>query len=95
MQHLVRVIREHQPKRKGEKLYTTAEAARQAGVSRQTVQAWIAMGKIKGPELILPVHIRLWSKEDVAQLKKVERRQARAKRREEGKKEVDPPALGK
>lgn len=95
MQHLVRVIREHQEKRKGEKLYTTAEAARRVGVSRQTVQAWIAMGKIKGPELILPVHIRLWSKEDIAQLKKVERRPGRANRREAGKKKADPPALGK
>lgn len=95
MQHLVRVIREHQKKRKGEKLYTTAEAARRVGVSRQTVQAWIAMGKIKGPELILPVHIRLWSKEDVAQLKKVEKRPGRAKRGEAGKKKADPPAMGK
>jgi predicted site-specific integrase-resolvase len=80
MQHLARVIRQHQEKRKGEKLYTTAEAARRVGVSRQTVQAWIAAGKIKGPELILPVHIRLWSKEDIAQLKKVERRPGRRRR---------------
>jgi DNA-binding XRE family transcriptional regulator len=84
MQHLARVIRHHQEKRKEEKLYTTAEAARRVGVSRQTVQAWIATGKTKGPELILPVHIRLWSKEDIAQLKKVERRPGRRRRENAG-----------
>jgi len=54
------------------KLYTTREAAEQAGVSRQTVQAWIKAGRVKAPEITLPVGIRFWTKEDVAQLKRVE-----------------------
>jgi hypothetical protein len=54
------------------KLYTTREAAEHAGVSRQTVQAWIKAGRVKAPEITLPVGIRFWTKEDVAQLKRVE-----------------------
>src|SRR5256884_10004110 len=63
-------------------------------VSRQTLQTWMAVGKIKGPELIRPVHIRLWSKEDIAQLKKVEKRPGRPRREDAGKKKASPPVLG-
>ena len=94
MQYLARVIKQHEEKRKGERLYTTAEAARRAGVSRQTLQTWMAVGKIKGPELIRPVHIRLWSKEDIAQLKKVEKRPGRPRREDAGKKKAPSPVLG-
>jgi len=88
------VIKQHEEKRKGERLYTTAEAARRAGVSRQTLQTWMAVGKIKGPDLIRPVHIRLWSKEDIAQLKKVEKRPGRPRREDAGKKKAPSPVLG-
>jgi MerR-like DNA binding protein len=95
MQYLARAIREQEEKRKGEKLYTTAEAAKRAGVSRQTLQTWMGVGKIIGPELIRPVHIRPWSKEDIAKLKKVEKRPGRPGREDAGKKKALPPVLGK
>lgn len=55
-----------------QKLYTTREAAAQVGVSRQTVQTWIKEGKIRPPEITMPVGIRFWSKADIADLKRVE-----------------------
>ena len=94
MLHLARVIKKYEEKQKGEKLYTTEEAAKRAGVSRQTLQTWIAVGKIKAPELIRPVRIRLWSKEDIEQLKRVNKRPGRPRRGEVGKKKADPPVLG-
>jgi hypothetical protein len=57
---------------KGEKI-TTANAAREAGIHLATLQRWIAAGKIKAPKpsLIGAVGYRLWSKMDVASLKRV------------------------
>jgi len=53
------------------KLYTTKEAAKEAGVSRSTVQYWITTGKINPPEL--RVHnrraARLWTDAAIKQMK--------------------------
>ena len=50
-----------------EKLYTTGQAAKAIGVSRQTLQTWIAEGRIKVPKL---GNNRLWSQSQVNELKK-------------------------
>ena len=50
-----------------EKLYTPGQAAKAIGVSRQTLQTWIAQGKVKVPKL---GNNRLWSKAQVDELKK-------------------------
>ena len=55
-----------------EKLYTTAEAAKEVGVSRQTLQTWIAEGKVKPPNLIGAT--RVWSKAQVDELKRQRRK---------------------
>lgn len=54
------------------KTYTTAQAAKLIGVSRQTLQAWIAAGDIKAPELIGVGNatLRLWTAKDVERAKK-------------------------
>lgn len=52
-------------------LHTTGEAAKQAGISRATLQEWIASKKIKAPGLIGGV--RLWADADVQRLKKVKK----------------------
>jgi excisionase family DNA binding protein len=54
------------------KVYSTRVAAKQIGVSRQTLQAWIAAGKIAAPELIgiANAGIRLWTKADVEKARK-------------------------
>jgi excisionase family DNA binding protein len=54
------------------KTYTTGDAANQIGVSRQTLQFWIATGKIRAPK---PVElgnmaVRLWTKADIAKARK-------------------------
>lgn len=57
-----------------EKLYTTEQAAREIGVSRQTLQTWIAEGKISAPKLIGKT--RVWSESVVAKLK-LQRKQSK------------------
>lgn len=54
------------------KTYTTGEVAKQIGVSRQTLQTWIAGGKIKAPVAIEvgPVTVRLWTKADIERARK-------------------------
>ncbi len=52
-------------------LRTTGEAAKEAGISRATLQEWIAAKKIKAPGLIGGV--RLWADADVERLKKVKK----------------------
>ena len=49
------------------KTYTTSQAAKQIGVSRQTLQAWIAAGAIVAPKLIGEGNatLRLWTKADI------------------------------
>ena len=54
------------------KLYTTGQAAEQAGISRQTLQAWIDAKKVEAPPLVGGV--RQWTPADIAKLAKVERR---------------------
>jgi excisionase family DNA binding protein len=54
------------------KLYTTGQAAKRVGVSRQTVHAWIDAGKVDAPPAVGGV--RLWNEQDVAKLSRVERR---------------------
>jgi predicted DNA-binding transcriptional regulator AlpA len=54
------------------KLYSTDKAAKQIGVSRQTLQAWIFASRISAPKPIElgGVTIRLWTKADIAKAKK-------------------------
>jgi len=55
-----------------EKLYTTAQAAKEVGVSRQTLQTWIAEGKVKPPKMIGTT--RVWSQFLVDELKRQRRK---------------------
>jgi excisionase family DNA binding protein len=54
------------------KTYTTGEAASEIGVSRQTLQAWIAGGKVPVPKAIEMGHVtvRLWTKADIEKARK-------------------------
>jgi len=56
------------------KFYTTREVAKRAGVSRQTLQAWIAAKKVKAPAVIQPAGVRLWTEADLTRVLKVKRR---------------------
>jgi excisionase family DNA binding protein len=54
------------------KTLSTNEAAKKIGVSRQTLQSWLAAGKIEGPK---PIEVggmkaRLWTVADVARARK-------------------------
>ena len=55
-----------------DKLYTTEQAADAIGVSRQTLQTWIAEGKIKPPKLIGKT--RVWNQAQVDELKRQRRK---------------------
>ncbi len=48
--------------------YTTVEVAKSIGVSRQTLQAWIASRGIKAPKLVIlaNMRVRIWTDADVA-----------------------------
>lgn len=50
---------------------TTREAAAAVGITRATVQAWIAKRKIRAPKPIVfgNVTVRMWSPEDVKDLR--------------------------
>ncbi len=52
------------------KLYTTKEAAAVVGITRATVQAWIAAKKIRPPKVTVvgKVTARMWRKSDIAKL---------------------------
>jgi excisionase family DNA binding protein len=50
------------------KFYTTGEAAKAIGVSRQSLQTWIADGKVTPPKMI--GNTRVWSQEQVDELKR-------------------------
>ena len=56
------------------KLYTTREVAERAGISRQTLQAWIAGGKITAPDVIKAAGVRLWTDAELAAVLKVKPR---------------------
>lgn len=51
-----------------DKFYSTGEAAKVIGVSRQTLQTWIAEGKIQPPKMI--GNTRVWSQKQVDELKR-------------------------
>jgi excisionase family DNA binding protein len=51
-----------------DKFYTTGEAAEEIGVSRQTLQTWIADGKIIPPKMVGTT--RVWSQKHVDDLKR-------------------------
>jgi excisionase family DNA binding protein len=52
--------------------YNTREAARSVGITRITLQRWIAAGKIPAPRtrLVEGVGKRLWSEQDISRLRK-------------------------
>jgi excisionase family DNA binding protein len=54
------------------KTYTTREVAKQIGVSRQTLQAWIAGGKIEAPDSVEigRAAVRFWTRVDIERLRK-------------------------
>ena len=54
------------------KLYSTNRAAKQIGVSRQTLQAWIFADRISAPKPteVGGVTVRLWTKADIAKARK-------------------------
>jgi DNA-binding transcriptional MerR regulator len=54
------------------KTYSTGDAAKQIGVSRQTLQAWIDNESIATPTLkkVGRVSIRLWTGADIERVKK-------------------------
>jgi excisionase family DNA binding protein len=54
------------------KTFTTREAAKQIGVSRQTLQTWIAAGEIDAPKPIgvRNATLRLWTRADVERARK-------------------------
>src|SRR5438105_3226305 len=64
--YIERVVKKYKKTLNVSKLYTTAEAARLAGITRQTLQVWIVSGKIKPPEVQRPSRLRLWTSQDVA-----------------------------
>jgi excisionase family DNA binding protein len=74
LKHIARVVNNYKKTLNVAKLYTTTEAAKLAGISRQTLQMWIVSGRIKPPEVLRPFRLRLWTSEDVAQLKQVKRK---------------------
>ena len=56
------------------RLYTTREVAKRAGVSRQTMQAWIASERVKAPAILRSAGVRLWTESDLARVLKVKPR---------------------
>jgi excisionase family DNA binding protein len=56
------------------RLYTTREVARRAGISRQTLQSWIAEKRVKAPAVLRAAGVRLWTESDLAQVMKVKPR---------------------
>jgi hypothetical protein len=55
---------------------STVEAARAVGISRATLQAWIASGKFNAPKTrsFGKVTLRLWSRVDIARLRAAKER---------------------
>ena len=58
------------------KLYTTGEAADAVGITRATVQAWIAAKKIRPPKATIlgNVTVRMWSESDIRSLRQAKER---------------------
>jgi excisionase family DNA binding protein len=53
--------------------YTTGQAAKKTGISRQTLQAWIAAKKIQAPPIIAN-SVRIWTASDIDKLKEDKKR---------------------
>ncbi len=55
------------------KSLTTGQAAKAAGISRATLQVWIAAGTIRAPrtQLVAGKAVRLWNGADVERLRDV------------------------
>ena len=55
---------------------STSQAAKAGGISLITLQRWIAGRKVKAPKLsnVGGVKVRLWSKADIARIRKARRR---------------------
>lgn len=68
-----------------QRLHTTRDVAERAGISRQTLQTWIAEKKVKAPA-IHAAGVRLWTEADLAQVLKVRPRNypRRSKRKKHG-----------
>ena len=66
------------------KVYTTGEAAKAVGISRQTLQAWIKTGLVKAPKMRLlnRVGARLWKESDIVRLRRVKPKVGRPKNKE-------------
>ncbi len=58
------------------KLLITRKAAKAAGISLVTLQRWIRSGKVKAPRLrdIGGGTFRLWSKADIARIRKAKQK---------------------
>ncbi len=58
------------------KRYSSSQAAKLIGVTLRTLQTWIMDGKVKAPRLstVGGVKVRLWSKADIARIRKARRR---------------------
>jgi excisionase family DNA binding protein len=58
------------------KTYSTGDAAKAVGITRATLQAWIASGKIEAPEAqdLGKVRVRLWSESDVVRLRSAKKK---------------------
>jgi DNA-binding transcriptional MerR regulator len=54
------------------KTYTTTQAARAIGVTRATIQAWVAKGIVEPPQIQTRAGkspVRLWAASDIARLR--------------------------
>ncbi len=56
-----------------DKFYSTGEAAKAAGISRQTLQEWISAGKVEPPKMV--GNTRVWSQSQVNKLKLIPRKE--------------------
>jgi excisionase family DNA binding protein len=54
------------------KTYSTGEVAKRIGVSRQTLQAWITVGKVAAPKTIAVggMSVRMWTAADIERARK-------------------------
>ena len=61
------------------KTYTTIQAARAVGVTRATVQKWVAKGIVEPPQIQTRFGkspVRLWAASDIARLKVAKKQMA-------------------
>jgi hypothetical protein len=62
------------------KLYTAANAAKEIGNSRQSLQTWIMKDEVAAPPMV-DGNVRLWTEEDISNLKKVKGCKAKPKKK--------------